>query len=416
MAVKQLGAAPTLPEHAAPKSYVDSQIDTLRNLHTERVIFGPNGQWPAVNGSSAALTNCGLRMVVKAPAPTTRWRLCCQNYNIGNVTAQNALTGKGAKIGLHARSAAGDRTGNFVSGSAVDLITSDFTVPGDGSYYSSPWFTATNQQLTAEHVLAIGYTQASSAAVINSVGECWQWATFGDALNPAITSGATLRAVTPLGWYIEYETLTSRNNYLFLGDSIMEGITGVVGTSSATLRGIPMDRTWPRRWADQMGCLASVSAMAGVPSSAFNNALVDPYLWDRYNLASTDYKALIVHQGTNDINGGDSLATLKTNYVNMIEKAFTKMGKRVPLVLVTLLPRAGFDATKNGIRRNFNAWLHELPLGAVACMDPTLDFQLGTSLANQDANAVSMYTDGIHPSYQGLEALRKLAVTTIPLA
>jgi hypothetical protein len=415
MAVKQLGAAPTIPAHAATKSYVDLELNLLRGVHTERVIFGPNGQWPAVNGSSAALTNCGLRMVIDVPEPTTRWRMGFQNFNQGNLVAANALTGKGIKVGRHVRTG-GDRTGNFVASSAVSLVSSDFTIPGDGSYYLTSWFTDPTEQLDGEHILAVGYTQGSSTAVINSVGECWQWATSTSALDDTVTTSGTLRANTPLGWYIEYETLTARNQYLFLGDSIMEGITGLVGTTASTIRGIPMGRTWPRRWADQCGALASVSAMAGFPSSAWNNALLDPYLWDRYNLATTDYKALIVHHGTNDINANDSLATLKTNYVNMIEKAFTKMGKQVPLILVTLLPRTGFDATKNGIRRNFNAWLHELPLGAVACMDPTLDFQLGTSLANQDSNAVSMYTDGIHPSYQGLESLRKLAATTIPLA
>lgn len=379
---------------------------------TKRVYYNPGGQWPDNMGSTASISSCGLRFVIKLPVTTTRWRFVARNYDVAYIAAQQPLTGAGVAIGVHARTATGARTGNFEGATATSLLGGGYTIPGDGSWYQSEWFTDPAAQFQAgqEHLLATGYTRSPTGAVINAVGECWRWTSSASALDPTITSGSVATTGTPLDWGIEYECLTSRGHFFLVGDSIAEGITGVQGTSTASWRHIPLSQTWPRNWAYSHGTLVSMLAINGFSAANYASAAFQP-LWDRFDGPAMNLDGVILAVGSNDAFGNRTLAQFQADIATIIGKAFTLAGGPVPLYAVTVIPRGGFSAGQNTLRRSYNTWLYELPFGLAGVVDADLPFR--TSNANFDVPVPTHVTDNIHPSFAGLALFEQLAGAVI---
>src|SRR5690606_8562879 len=102
---------------------------------------------------------------------TRRWRFTARNFDVSNPAggAEQVLTGTGLVYGVSDRSGSdGARSYNFAGGAATTLLGSNFTIPGDGSRYCSPWFTNTLEAGT-EYIFGIAFTRPSSGAVKNSL-------------------------------------------------------------------------------------------------------------------------------------------------------------------------------------------------------------------------------------------------------
>lgn len=382
---------------------------------TKRVYYNPGGQWTG-NMGSTTVQSCGLRMLVKVPENTTRWRFVARNFDVSNPAggAEQALTGTGLVIGLSAYGADGVRTHNFEGGVGTTLIGTNFPIPGDGSFFVSDWFTAANQQLQAatEYVLAVGYTRPTSGAVKNAVGQCYRWTTAASALNPAITSGGiTTTLGTPLDWGIEYEVDTSRKHFFLVGDSIAEGITGISGgTNNTAWRQVPLWTAWPRQWAEGHDALVTMLAVNGFAAANYASASFD-VMFDRFDWAAMKIDGVILALGANDVIS-QTLAQFQASISSINDKITARVGHQAPTWMCTVIPRNGLDGTQNTRRRSYNTWMFEqFPFGIAGVIDA--DYRFRVSSAQEDTYTPELYTDGIHASLRGLQVYASVAGATV---
>ncbi|MFB8281878.1 hypothetical protein [Nocardia colli] len=372
---------------------------------TTRVMtFSNGGMDQTVAANLAAATQWGIRIPVRLPVTPTRARLKLRNYGMTNVAGAN-LTGKGIILGTHTLDGSGNSTGNFAGGTATTIVSGDFLIPGDGSYYTSPWFTIAGN---ADLLFGIGYTMASTA-MKTTIGQCFIWNTSAAALTPA-TTGGTVPAGIPLDFQIEYEVPVASNAsaWLFIGDSIEEVVTGPQGTSASSIVPIPIHQCQPQRWAAANNTLVQNLSMAGVTAAVFADPTF-PEFWTRQNIVAANLDGAIISIGSNDLfPGGRTLAQYKADVQTIVTKVKQLIGYDKALYFGNIIPRNDSSA-KNTIRLQANAWLATLPFGAKGCIDFDVVMRQGSSTTTLDPVKT---TDNIHPSYAGVDAMvSKLSAT-----
>lgn len=374
-------------------------------LTTRRLTFTNGGQGGTVTTSLTSVTAGSFRVPVRLPVTTRRWRLKLRNY-LQPSTAQTTLNGTQVKFGKAARLANGnaDETGNW-DGAPQTLVNSAFTIPANGTFYYSPWFENADQQFQAGqvHLLALGFTSASNT-LRTSQGKSFWWANATSGLDPAITSGSS-SAYIPMDFQIEYEVTTDRPAYLFIGDSIMEGVTGAIGTSSSNIVPTPLHHSYPYMWAERHGGLAVNIALAGIMASQYGDLIGYQQLWTRVDHSLANYDGVVIGLGSNDASSSRTLAQFQTDIANVVAGVRQYVSQTVPLYFVDVLPRA--SASNYG---GYNDWyVTNYPHNAAGVVEMNGPMRAsGTAME-------SWYTcDNIHLSYYGLERAADILSGVLP--
>jgi lysophospholipase L1-like esterase len=391
---------PVLAGHPATKGYVDS-LNTAPVKRTRFMSFTNGGNGSNFYGAQT-LTSWSGRFAVRLPVTTTRWRWKVRNYGWATGTTNPSATVTGLVYGLQANDSEGMGSGLFVNNAATGLIGSH-TAPGDGSWYTSQWFADPNLQFQAgvNHLMAYGFTCPTSRSYLSGAGKCWQHV--GDnglnAINPANTAGAvsSARAGSPLEWVIEYETVTDKLCWLFLGDSIMEGVSGPYGTSSTTSITSPIADSYPSLWAERAQAIVQNLSLASITADNFATM---PNAYTRTDLASPGFDGIVIGLGSNDAANGRTLAQFKASLLAIINNLKTYTGlPNVPIYVANITPRPGMTAAQDTVRKTINDWLSQLPYGIKAVIDMDGAFSVGTG--TQTPIKLSHTTDLIHFSHTG---------------
>lgn len=393
----------------ATQATIDSSISTAlgdRNTRLprrlRRMAYGAGMQ---VNTVTAAITFAarGLRIPVELPVDTTRWRLRAWNFDAGTpTTAKGNQTGKSLVIGNAARDALGIINGNFIGNVATSLVSGDFTIPGivpvggdwyNSGVYTSPWFTADNQQFKANvtRVLGTGITQ-TSAATPTSEQQGMFFATATDGADPTKVNPAN--GWIPFTMVIEYETVTDRMCVLFLGDSIPTGITG---PKAGSVTPIPTFRNYPHQWAKGNNVLVQHLGFSGATANNYNTSTstLQAGLYGRYDLVTPDFDMIIFSMGSNDSNASRTLAQFQADVQSIWTKVSTPLRPGTPMWVINIPPR---NTAQEALRQAYNEWWSQGPLGIAGVVD--LDGAMTTGAATGALKA-GYSLDGIHFTWQG---------------
>ncbi|TLF74059.1 SGNH/GDSL hydrolase family protein [Nocardia cyriacigeorgica] len=406
MTTKLLGPAPAADPDAVRLADLPGPAPVTRII--SYCNGGMDGSVPGTN--TTVNTQAGLRTAIRIPVTSTRWRIKMRNYGMTGV-AKTGFTGKGIIVGRAARVTSGagttSRTGGFVGNTATTIVSGDFAIPGDGSWYTSPWVTNPANQFEAgvEYLIGIGYQTAASLAVQNTWGECFYWNNFSTALNPATSSG-TIHGGIPLDFVVEYECTTTRSAWLWVGDSISEGVTGVRGTSGANIIPQPLWMSYPQMWAARNNALVLNMSLAGIQTHQFLTT-VFPQFFSRMDLAAAQLDGAVIATGSNDFFATPyrTDAQFKDDLTALMTQIRSVIGDSAPIYLAAIIPRTD-NLSGNTTRHNYriftNEWMASLPYGAAGFID--FDFVMRPSL-NATALQVDMTTDLIHPSFKGSQLM-----------
>ncbi|MEU1432114.1 GDSL-type esterase/lipase family protein [Nocardia sp. NPDC005746] len=377
--------------------------DAIQGAAVTRTLSYTNGGLGglAVTVSTAAAS---FRVIVKLPVASTRWRIRLRNYDVFNQAAKTTLTGKKILHGDHARSvsAAVPETGNFVGNAASTIVGSDFTIPSDGSWYTSAWVTAAADQFDAgvEHLVAVAWTAGSSITMQTGTGRAWYWSNATGGVDPTIAGSAatTPQQYIPIDWVIEYESTSRRSAWLCIGDSIMEGITGdrQAGANATSL----YRASYPQQWELGSPVLVQNHAIATISAQTWANT--SHALWSRLDTSQGSWGGAIIGLGSNDVNAGRTLAQIQADLLTIIGNTQTIIGAGKPIYVVNIAPRS--FSTTEGVRTGVNNWLSTLPGGIAGVVDS--DVAMRTSSASA-IDASLCCSDATHPSTQGVGVLAR---------
>lgn len=393
---------------------VAQEFNKIEAKSVERIISYCNGGQGAPTAYTITVnTQCGFRTAVKLPVTTTEWRLKLRNYSMlnGNKTA---VTGKGIIFGLAAKVTSGtgtvSLTSGFVGNTATTVVNSDFTIPADGSWYTTSWQSASGDQFAAnkEYLIGIAYQSAASLSVECSTGHCFMWTSTANALNPAIASGSTTPTGIPLDVVLEYRCTSSRKSILYIGDSIAEGVTGPRGTSTANWTPVPIWRNYPNQWAFRNNGLVTNMSLSANRVAQFLTSN-NPRFFSRLDLVSAKFDAVVLAVGSNNFAADNqSLAAFQADYASLVAqiRATTGIDPDIPIYYGAIIPRTA-ASTSPANRRAANEWLAALPFGGAGFVDFDADMR---SAVDADTSTVSglladMTTDNIHPSYKGVQRM-----------
>lgn len=363
---------------------------------------------------SGTLTQLGLRHVVKIGVQTTRWRLKLRNWRaFDNTAGAAALSGQGVIFGEHQPGGSGEHTGNFKGGAASTIVSGTFTVPNSTSFYTSPWVTDPALQFDPgkEYVVGWGFTCAAQT-LASGANESFQFSTSAAGLNPATTgglagAGSTYRG-TPIDFQIEYESTSRMKAFLWIGDSISEGATGVVGTSyTTTCRPCAIQDNYPSRWAAANGFLVHNIAQSNLYAREW--AVTSADRWTRTDLSNAKFDGAFIAAGSNDYANNRTLAQYQADMAAVILKVRDTIGLK-PIYLVDIMPRTDASA-REALRTSFNAWLYTLPYGVRGIVRASDVFA-----ATPGASTVipGLTCDGVHPSFEGILALADKTTLYVP--
>lgn len=368
-----------------------ARADAKRNyapLPLRQAIYCNGGQGDV---TTTTKTETGLRLPIRLFDSTVDFKVRIRNFDSKNnsATAQANLTGKGIILGRHAVSSLGAETGNITTGTAKTLVSGDFAIPGDGSWYETPWITDTDKQLTkgADYVLGLGFVAATSTLFVRGTGMVFETPTAAEGVNPTVAAGSNSASGVPLDIQIVYRTRTRRNVVLFVGDSMTANFGDMV----------PWYLTWPHLWAARNNALAINLAQSG--TTTYDWSLGAAQRWTRTDIAGCAPDAVFVGLGSNDAANQASLGTVQGYMRDTIANA-RALAPNKPLYLHTVPPRgwATSDAKETN-RLALNDWLRTAPLGVTGIVD--MDLALRDPAATNTIPAF-MTTDNTHMKRAGM--------------
>ncbi|MCM6778013.1 SGNH/GDSL hydrolase family protein [Nocardia sp. CDC159] len=391
--------ATTSPLSAARLNHIEDGIFEAVPQNPSRTMTLPysnGGLGGTVATTLAAGTAGSYRFVVKLPVTTTQWRIKLRNqeYTAGTKTA---ATLKKLIVGKHARATTGTagETGNFLGNTATTIVSTDQTIPGNGTWYTSPWVTAAGDQFTAdtEHLIGIGYTFAASTSLQTSCGRSWFWTNSTSGTDPTIAGSGGTQQYVPFDWVIEYQCTTRRKVALVIGDSISEGITGTNSALQST--SLWHNPFW--LWAARSDRLIVNLSLAGVGLVHYATSPATNYLWTRQDINSGAYTIdeIIISAGSNDFNTSRTLAQMQADVLTIVSYLTTTLGLTAPIYMATLLARG---TTGDAVRLTYHDWLAEVPTFAQA---EVIDFDGATRGTSTTAIWPQYESDSIHPSRLG---------------
>lgn len=268
-------------------------------------LTGPNGT--TTLGSNIDLT---LRTIMSFAFETKRWRLKIRNRDLlATAIPSGSATITSVQAGTPSRptsSSSGARWVGACTGALTSLHSSPLTVPGDGSWVYSPWFSDPGQQFApnAEKVISLGLT-ASSGAVL-AKGNSYQWAQGNGSANAGaatLTSPVVGHDRSYFDVCVEYEFDEAIRVVVAIGDSNTLGYSpGSPPLLPSASPGILPAEAWPNL-AASMGGFACINLGVGSAQTPnFDPTAVSyvPALWDRLP-AGVVIDAAINSLGTNDL-------------------------------------------------------------------------------------------------------------------
>jgi hypothetical protein len=406
------------PVSAANLNRIESAIDDLNGgaLVTRTIRHTNGGLGGTVTSSLAAGTAGSSRFVVKLPVDVTQWRFMIRNRDTAE-TAKTAATLKKLVVGLHSPPSTSDNTGSetgsFSGSTATTIVSTDQTIPGDGTWYTSPWVTSAPGLFTAnvEYLVAFGWTFASSTAVQTGAGKAWTWTTSTSATDPTVAgSGGTVTSI-PFDWIIEYQSTSRRKVCLVIGDSIFEPIAGAKGTTSASIVPTPLWKGNVYLWAAATNRLIVNMSLAGWKLSDYATALSNAsvaHIWDRLALDTFTLDEVLICGGSNDIFGASAtLAGLQASVRTLVSRLQTAYSFTGKVYLGTVISRT---STGDSVRLSYNDWIGGQP----TFCNGVVDFAGAMRGTSSTALWPDYTTDTIHPSWLGHQRMADELAVAIP--
>jgi hypothetical protein len=375
---------------------------------------GQNVYYGTSTTTQITLTNASLRIPIRLPASTDWWQLNLRVYDALAGVAKTPVTGQGIMMGAHAPAGSGAvaQTGSFTGGVATSVVSSPFTIPGDGTFYSSPQVTTTQFQDGQDFLIAVAFNAAASTTMQTGIGSCWRWADTTSAVNPAIagSTAASTASWIPIDWVLQYQTTNAKDAFLVVGDSISEGTVGPAYALTGSMTNAAPTPLWHgqwERWAARRGdmmvqrhCLYASSAQEW-SNPAYNG-------WGRQYTGGGAFTGAALALGANDIKGGRTLAQLQADYINCLINLRAIVGGAVPVYALTVMPES-MSNPNEGVRLAFNNWLGQLPAGITDVIDVESEMRSTQSSALDS----QLTCDSIHPSHAGQRKLTDVLMGAI---
>lgn len=331
------------------------------------------------------------RYFVRPTVRVKRWRIKLANYDVKNSVAGTAMNGASIYFGPGTTDANGD-TGNFATAPQA-LVTSAFTIPGDGSYYVSPWFSAPMDAGT-NYVISVGFSAGAATPIFRGYNT--------SAIGFGGTAGATHAGdqapnltrfiFSFLDAIIEYDT-NAPGVGVFIGDSLTECYGG-----DATWGMLPY-MAWANVAAASHTQSAIINAITGSQTSDWISGTGNK--WSRLDFATYAPNYAVVALGSNDAAASVSLATYQSNMATIVNTLRNTYGIS-RIYLATVMPRS-LAAGPEAIRQSYNTWLRSLPLGATGVFD--FDAIVRDPAAQDTLLATYRFTDNVHLTRAGYAAL-----------
>ncbi|MGW5514251.1 SGNH/GDSL hydrolase family protein [Nocardia africana] len=390
----------------------DTLLDASYPVRSRRLSLS-NGGLGAYTQSTLTATTAGMRLAIRLPVATTRWRLRLRNYDAYNTANKTAVTGKKIVFGKHALSTTGAaaETGSFDSNAATTIVGSDFTISGTSAYTDHDWVTdpALQCQPYTDYLVGVSWQAASSLVHQLGIGRCWYWNNITSAVDPTVAgSSATSTAqFPPLDWVFEYECASRFPAFLYIGDSIPEGTTGPV---SAAIAPTSVTKAYPRQWAESVGAIVQNHSIYSSQASQWASPTWGP--WTRQDTSLGLFDGAIVALGSNDSASSVALSTFQTNYQAVLANIRNIIGASKPIWSVNVTPRSlsTSPTSVDAFRLNINDWLAQLPTGIAGVVDADIAVR---TIAGNALDPALKCSDNTHPCYQGMGVLAQALRDTI---
>ena len=290
------------------------------------------------------------------------------------------------------------------------------------------WSDPVNMRVQAFQRLAVSlYVASASDVSSHSLGLATNYMARGNQaaavsgtgfipVNP-IAQGTSILAF-PVYWVGAVDVLSpAPATVVTLGDSITDGRCSTTTNGGVLGGGVVVPDVY-QRWtdilADRLAALAPDQRKAVANAGIAGNRVVSggngpPALarLDRDVLALSGVSHVIFFEGTNDISGGASAATVIAGMQQVIDRV--RAGK-IKIIGVTAIPRgqtgsAGFNAVQEQIRLEVNSWIR-----TPGRFDGVLDFDAvmaggGKSPTGAEIIKPEYNCDNIHPNAAGYAAL-----------
>lgn len=387
--------------------YSQAQADSrfasaeLLKLGTKRATMGTGG-----GGTDSTFTipiaGGTCRVPFRFGMKVARFRAKIRSFDTISQTAGPVMTGKGITYGLASTSGNDFETFAFAGSSSTPIVSSDFTIPGDGSWYTSPWVTANTPTPLSDWLLGVAFVPASGAAAVVPRGTgrvSWFDSNTTTALNSASSPTAVLGSV-PLEYAIEYEFVSDHRVVACIGDSITKGVGGKVSDSDPGASQ-PEYKSWPAMAGVRQRFTPVNLALSGTEASQWLIPTWDR--WTRYDLTTTIPDAAYIGFGSNDVNSSTPLATFQANLRTVVANMRAKIGNDKPIYLGTITPR-NFDTTREALRQDYNKWLRTGPFRVAGVLD--FDKVLRNEAAPATVITDYFNSDNTHPSRAGYNAMQ----------
>ncbi len=273
------------------------------------------------NGSRTDVAEACQRAEVHIPVTTTRWRLQIRNWRGGaggGVSVAVPIAFTGVWVGKQAKGSTGVMTGNFTAAPAQALPA--FTLPADGSRYTSPWVTDSANQFPAydQWLISYGWVAPAGTAIQNSLATS-QWMTTGAGKSAgagdqtvAGISLSTLMNTSFFDAWIEYEFNGTQAVFFVAGDSRTAGYGGPTVPKANS-------KNWPNLFSLLTGCPVINAGISGVTSAA----LAAPASYgglNKWGLGTDIFPdAAIIDYGTNDLGAGQQAASVEPYLVGIYD-------------------------------------------------------------------------------------------------
>ena len=328
------------------------------------------------------------RMPFRFPVVPSRMRVHIWNRDItdnnGTLTPAS-VNFTGVAVGISALDATGAPTMNFAQ--APTTLAGAFSTAADGSAeYVTPWVAV---DLPANQDLLLSYKidNPSGQTTVRGVARMW-WGNSATDTAETITPATMALTDAWLDIWVEYEYASTTPHGLFVGDSL------TAGTGSL----------WPYRdgYASQA---ATSQGFAGTVAACHGTRINTQWLdttgpkWAQIK-AVTLPRFIDVGLGSNDINGGVTVAALQADYSALIGSLRT-IHPDSPIYVRTIMPRALTGALETA-RLDFNIWIKTRPFGIAGVFDIA---PLVTDPATGNTLLAKYSVDGIHVNSEGYRVL-----------
>lgn len=363
----------------------------------------------------ATIADSTVRMIVRPTAAGDRVRV-----RLENTMGTAPVTFSAAYVGV-----AG-------SGAAVEGPNQRLTFNGNETLTLAPgtqaWSDAVELPVQAFQRLAVSlYVSAASDVSTHSLGLVTNYIARGNVaaaggaggfgpVNP-IAQGTSILAF-PLYWVGAVDVNSStRSTVVTLGDSITDGRCSTT-TNGGLLGGGVVVPDQYQRWTDLLA--ARLAALPEDQRKAVANAGIagnrvvaaggnGPTALDRLDrdvLALSGVSHVIFFEGTNDIAGGASAATIIAAMQQVLDRL---RARGIKVIAVTAIPRGanpgGFSAAQEQVRNEVNAWIR-----TPGRFDGVIDFDAlmaggGVSASGAQIIKPEFNCDNVHPNAAGYAAM-----------